>query len=93
MISGIRQPRYSKDEYARRGNDMYEHQVRPQVEQGNKGKIVAIDIETGAYELTADILTASRKLLAREPDAQIWFVRVGHPGVHHFGPHSLGKTE
>gem|GEM_PF-3033773 len=26
-------------------------QVRPQVEEGNCGKIVAIDIETGAFEV------------------------------------------
>jgi len=25
--------------------------VRPQVEEGNHGKIVAIDIETGAFEV------------------------------------------
>lgn len=33
----IRQPRYSKEEFARRGNEIYESQVRPQVEEGNHG--------------------------------------------------------
>ena len=65
----VRQPRYSKEEFARRGNEMYERQIRPQVEVGNKGKIVAIDIETGAYEVADDLLTASDRLLARSPDA------------------------
>lgn len=46
----VRQPRYSKEEFARRGDAIYESQVRPQVEAGNRGKIVAIDIETGAFE-------------------------------------------
>jgi hypothetical protein len=44
----VRQPRYSKEEFARRGDEIYETQVRSQVEEGNHGKIVAIDIETGA---------------------------------------------
>jgi hypothetical protein len=81
----VQQLRYSKEEFARRGNEIYESQVRPQVEQGNHGKIVAIDIETGAFELAKDSLTASDQLLARYPDAQIWFVRIGHRAVHRIG--------
>ena len=80
-----RKLRYNKEEFSRRGNQIYESQVRSQVEQGNQGKIVAIDIETGAYELAKDSLTASDQLLAHYPDAQIWFVRVGHRAVHRIG--------
>jgi hypothetical protein len=76
--------KYSKEEFARRGNEIYETQVRPQVEEGNHGKIVAIDIETGAFELAKDTMTASDRLLERYPDAQIWRVRIGHKGVHRF---------
>ena len=81
----VQQLRYSKEEFARRGNEIYESQVRPQVEQGNHGKIAAIDIETGAFELAKDSLTASDRLLAQYPDAQIWFVRIGHRAVHRIG--------
>jgi hypothetical protein len=81
----VRQPRYTKEEHARRGSEMYEQQVRPQVEDGNEGKVVAIDIESGAFELAEDTLTASQRLLARQPNAQIWCVRVGHRAVHRFG--------
>jgi hypothetical protein len=77
--------KYSKEEFARRGNEIYETQVLPQVEEGNHGKIVAIDIDTGAFELAKDTMTASDKLLERYPDAQIWRVRIGHKGVHRFG--------
>ena len=82
------QPRYSKEEFARRGTEIYEQQVRPQVEEGNQGKIVAIDIETGVFEVAEDLLTASDRLLARCPNAQTWFVRIGHRAVHRFGPRS-----
>jgi hypothetical protein len=39
----VRQPRYSKEEFAQRGDALYEAQIRSQVEEGNHGKIVAID--------------------------------------------------
>ena len=80
------QPRYSMDEHVRRGTALYEQQVRPQVEAGNRGRVVALDVDTGSFEVAEDTLTASRQLLARHPDAQIWCVRVGHPAVHRFGP-------
>jgi hypothetical protein len=80
------QPRYSKEEHARRGTALYAQQVRPSVQSGNQGKIVAIDVDTGAFEVAEDTLTASQRLLARQPDAQIWCVRIGYPAVHHFGP-------
>jgi hypothetical protein len=88
----IRQPRYSKEEFARRGDEIYESQVRHQVEEGNHGKIVAIDIETGAFEVADDIVTASEHLLARLPDAQTWFIRIGYRAVYHFGARSLKES-
>jgi hypothetical protein len=85
--------RYSKEEFAQCGNEIYATQVRdalqmPQgspVEEGNHGKIVAIDIDTGAFELVDNTITASDQLLERYPDAQIWCVRIGHKAVHRFG--------
>ena len=83
----IRQPRYTKEEHAQRGTTLYEQQIRKLVEKDNHGKIVAIDIDSGEFEIAADTLSAADRLLARCPDAQIWFVRVGHRGVHRFGLH------
>jgi len=91
-VAITKQPRYSKEEFARRGNETYERQIRPQVEDGNKGKIVAIDIETGMFEVAEDTLTASDHLLARCPDAQTWFVRIGHRALHRFGPRSFTES-
>jgi hypothetical protein len=85
----IRHPRYSKEEFARRGDEIYESQVRPQVEEGNLGKIVAIDIEIGAFEVADEILAATDRLFERLPDAQPWIIRIGHRAVHRFGARSL----
>jgi hypothetical protein len=38
----VRQPRYSKEEFAQRGDALYESEIRSQVEAGNDGKIVVI---------------------------------------------------
>jgi hypothetical protein len=88
----VRQPRYSKEEFTRRGNEIYASQVRSQVEAGNHGKIVAIDIETGAFEVAEDSLTAADRLFSRRPDAQPWCIRIGHTAVHRFGYHSPTET-
>ena len=81
----VRQPRYSKEEFARRGDEIYETHVRPKVEAGNHGKIVAIDIETGDFEVDASEIVACDRLEARHRDAQIWIVRIGSRYVRRFG--------
>jgi hypothetical protein len=85
----VRQRRYSKEELAQRGQTLYESSIQQQVAAGNEGKIVAIDIETGDFEVSEDTLIASDRLLERNPDAQTWFIRIGHRGVHRFGRHGL----
>ena len=81
----VSQPRYSKEEFARRGDEIYERDLRPHVEAGNEGKFIVIDIETGAYEIDADELVASDRLLARHPDAQVWLRQVGSRYARRFG--------
>jgi hypothetical protein len=79
------QPRYTKEEFARRGDAIYENELRSVLEAGNEGKFVAIDIETGAYEVDSDELAASDRLLTRVPSAQIWLRRIGSRYARHFG--------
>lgn len=78
--------RYSKDEVARRGDELYEREVRPNLKAGDEGKFVVIDIETGAYEIDSNELTAADRLLASHPDAEVWLRRVGSDYVRRFGP-------
>ncbi len=70
-------PRYSKDEFARRGDRIYEQDIHPHLTPEDEGKFVLIDIETGAYEIDEDELVASDRLLARFPTAQVWMAQVG----------------
>ena len=86
----VRQPRYSKEEFARRGNEIYQSLVRPQVES-HQGRLVAIDIESGAFEVGDTTIQAVDKLYERFPDAQPWVIRIGHRAVYRFGSRSLAK--
>lgn len=79
------QPRYSKEEFARRGQEIYERDLRSRVEAAHNGEFIAIDIETGAYELHPDDYAATERLLTREPQAQIWLLRVGQPMAYRMG--------
>lgn len=85
----VRKPKYSKEEFARRGDEIYEAQIKQTLKNSDHGRIVAIDIETGEFELADDTMTATRNLYTRIPDAQPWVVRVGYRAVHRFGSRSL----
>jgi hypothetical protein len=84
-----RQPRYSKEEFAQRGNTLYESEIRSQVEEGNHGRIVAIDIETGTFEVDDTPMVAVDRLYERYPNAQPWVIRIGHRSVFRMGSRSL----
>ena len=48
--------RYAKEEFARRGDEIYDSHVRPHLKADDEGKFAAIDIESGTYEIDADEL-------------------------------------
>ncbi len=85
----VTEPRYSKQEFARRGQTIYERDIRPNLKDDSDGKFVAIDIETGAFEIDRDDYAATARLLARHPRAQTWIVRVGHRAAYRIGRRSM----
>ena len=76
--------RYSHEEFRSRATAIYD-KIRQQVDPGNKGKILAIDIESGEYEVSADQIEAVETLFARLPDPQVYCFRIGYQAVHSFG--------
>ena len=78
-------PRRPREETARLGNEIYERDIRPQVEGMCHGRIVAIDVDSGDYAIGDMAITAAERLRERRPDANIWGVRVGYRGLCHFG--------
>ncbi len=78
--------RYDADEIARRGDEIYERLVAPRLTSEDGGKFVLIDILTGEYEMDWDEISASDRLLARRPDAQVWMRQAGTRFARRFGP-------
>jgi peptide subunit release factor RF-3 len=88
----VRQRRYSKEVLAQRGQELYESGIRQKVEVENQGKIVAIDIETGEFDVGETLMAATDRLFERIPNAQPWTIRIGHGAVYHFGSQSLKQS-
>lgn len=78
-------PRYSKEDALRLGDAIYDRDVRTKVEPHHNGEIVAIDLDSGAWEVDQDQDTAADRLQARLPDAQILVMRVGARYITRFG--------
>ena len=76
---------HSKEEFARRGDEIYEREVRPRMGERDQGRFVAIDIDSGDFEVAEKELEASDRLLARKPGAQVWMLRVGSRYTRRFG--------
>ena len=77
------------EEFAERGDLIYERYIKPHLRPEDRGKYVSIDIETGACEIDANDTESTHRLRARVPDAQIWARRVGYRAVRHFGGRHL----
>lgn len=83
----------SPQEVVDRGEAIYQNQIRSQVEAGNKGKFVVIDIKTGDYEIDTEDVQASLRLLARRPDAVIYGLRIGHRAAYKLGNRCQPEVE
>ena len=84
-------PRYSKEEISRRAEEIFERTIKTVVENRNPRDFVAIEIETGSYEVDADELAAMGRLHARISDAQVWLRRVGSPYARRLGGRFLSR--
>ena len=84
-------PTRPRDEIGRLGDEIYERDIRSQVEADHDGEIVSIDVDTGKWAIGDDLLEAVDRLRTQRPGANnIWSLRVGHRAVHKFGGRSLG---
>lgn len=64
------------------GKAIYDQKIKDDLGPEFKGKVVAIDIYSGDYEIGDDDLEATDRLMERRPDAYMWMERVGYPAVH-----------
>jgi hypothetical protein len=75
----------SLNELAVLGADIFDRQIRSALRPEDDGKFVAIDVETGDYEIDEDDYTAVARLRARKPTADVWLLRAGYPTTCRIG--------
>ncbi len=83
-----------KEETARLGDEIYQRDVKSQVEASHDGEYVAIDVDSGLWAVAENELAASDGLLAQCPNAiDVWLLRVGYRAVASIGGGALRRAE
>ena len=77
--------KYTPEEVESRGQAIYDQQIRPALEPEHEGKFLVVDVETGQYEIDEDDLKATKRVLAKRPDAVLYGLRIGHAAAYRLG--------
>ena len=80
---------YTAEEVGRRGQALYDQEIRDKVEAKHRGRFLVLDITTGEYEIDDSDLIASKRAMTKNPDAVLYGVRVGYPVAYRLG---VGST-
>lgn len=78
-------PSNDLSEIARLGDEIYEQDLKPQLEASDFDRLVAIEVSTRAFALGDTVLEASdalQRTCGANPE-KIWILRVGSQGVYH----------
>ena len=73
-------------ETARLGDEIYERDIRPHVEAAERGRYVAIDVDSGSWAIADTIRGAAEDLRGDHPQAvDVWLLRVGYRAIASIG--------
>ena len=76
----------SENRDCRLGKEIYERDIRSEVEDGHRGEVVAIDVDTGNWGIDNNVISATDRLREKRPGAvNVLSERVGYPTLRHFG--------
>ena len=82
----LTRPRMPRKEVIRLGKEIYKRDILPQVEDDHFGEYVAIDVETGDWEISETEMDAVDRLRERRPAAiDVLVERVGFRAARSFG--------
>ena len=86
-------PRRPREETARLGKEIYERDIRGQVEADHHGEVVAIDVDSRSWAIANGEIAAVDRLRALHPSAvNVLCERVGYRALRSFGAGSLRRT-
>jgi len=77
--------KYSREEIAARGEEIYEVSIRSKVECSCRGQYLVLDLETRDYSIHPDDLTATKLALAKHPEGVLYGLRIGYPTAYRLG--------
>lgn len=77
--------RHANDQIVRRGEELYEREIRAQVEPQHKGRFLVVDVESGDYEIADTAIEAIDRAQAKRADAPLYILRVGYRTAYKFG--------
>ena len=79
---------YKRGEAADLGRAIYIKHIKPLMTEADIGKFVAIDVDTGEYEMDIRVAEALHQLRVRNPDHALTAQRVGYSTPFSFVPRS-----
>ncbi len=89
----VASPRRSPEETARLGKELYERDIRRQVEADHHGEIVAIDVDSGGWVVADNEIVALDRLREVHPGAiNVLCERVGYRALRSFGAGSPRRS-
>jgi len=77
--------KHTLDELAALGGEIFDRKVRPMLRPEDEGKFVAIDVESGDFEIDEDDYAVISRLRSRKPAAEVWLMRAGYPAAYRIG--------
>jgi hypothetical protein len=75
----------TKDEIARRGREIYERDIRADVERDHDGEFLVVEVATGDYAVGKDDEEVFEHAEAKNPEGLFYLMRVGRPAAHRIG--------
>ena len=78
--------KHERSELATRAHAVYDTELRQKVEPREHGRYLALEVETGDYEIADRFRDANKKLRERHPLPTLFFTfRIGYPAAIKFG--------
>ncbi len=79
-------------EVARRGKEIYEREIRAEVEPEHEGCFLVVDVKSGSYALAGDELEAFDRARGKAPEGLLYLIRVGRRAAHSVRMIAAGPT-
>lgn len=81
-----------RSEFAARAHAIYDAELRHKLEPREHGRYLALEVETGDYEIADSFGGANEKLRERHPlPAKFFVFRIGYPAALKMGGHYSGR--